>query len=68
MLCTNAIRHQRLWYSQSKGGPVERGELAHCRERTPWWRRERTKDLAVGFVLGVLTAGVAAWFAEKFGL
>lgn len=47
---------------------MERGELAHCREGTPWWRRERTKDLAVGFVLGVLTAGVAAWFAEKFGL
>jgi hypothetical protein len=47
---------------------VERGELAHSREDRPWWRRERTKDMAVGFVLGVLATGIATWLVEKLGL
>jgi hypothetical protein len=47
---------------------MERGNFARSRDERPWWRRERTKDLAVGFVLGFLTAGVAGWFAEKIGL
>jgi hypothetical protein len=47
---------------------MERGEFPPARDELPWWRRERTKDLAVGFVLGFLSAGVAGWLAEKFGL
>jgi hypothetical protein len=47
---------------------MERGKFPPARDELPWWQRERTKDLAVGFVLGFLSAGVAGWLAERFGL
>jgi hypothetical protein len=47
---------------------MERRNFPHARDEIPWWQRERTKDLAVGFVLGFLSAGVAGWFADKIGL
>jgi hypothetical protein len=50
------------------GAPVRRDESAHAREELPWWRRERMKDIAVGFVLGFLSAGVVEWIMKKLGL
>jgi hypothetical protein len=47
---------------------MEGGKSPSARNELPWWRRERTKDIAVGFVLGFLSAGVAGWLAERFGL
>jgi hypothetical protein len=44
------------------------GEFGHWRDELPWWRRDRTKDLVAGFVLGFLSAGVADWVIERVGL
>jgi hypothetical protein len=69
MLVTKRFRHDRtIAPANQEAGPMERDKFPHSREETPWWRRERTKDLAVGFVLGFLAAGVAGWIAEKIGL
>jgi hypothetical protein len=53
---------------EREGGAVERDEFAHSRQRIPWWQRERTKDMTVGFVLGVLAIGIVAWLVKKLGL
>jgi hypothetical protein len=45
---------------------MERGEFTLSREALPWWQRARTKDQAVGFVLGFIAAGLVIWVAEKF--
>ena len=45
---------------------MERDESMHSREDLPWWQRARTKDQAVGFVLGFIAAGLVIWVAEKF--
>jgi hypothetical protein len=44
---------------------MERGNFARSRDELPWWRHERTRDLAVGFVLGSSQPALLEWIAES---